>query len=180
MANDSAEIRRGLDHVMSIISRNTSAGLAVGHRAVSLMQGRILSGPKSGRTYGAHRASAPGESPASETGELVNGFSVTSRPGGAEVHNSAEHWSLLEYGTSKMAPRPFVGAVLAENQSELADVYARALAAEVERSGGTGGSGSQSPTSRIGSGPRSTGGGTPRAARPQVGGNRIAPMRPYK
>jgi len=76
----------------------------------------ILSGQKTGRIYKrgsvTHRASAPGESPASDTGRLVN--SITANPavdGEATVvagRGSVKYAAMLEFGTSKIAARPFM------------------------------------------------------------------------
>lgn len=74
-----------------------------------------LSGARSGHIYrrGAkgtilHQASAPGEPPATDIGNLVN--SIGSRMIGAaegEVTVSAEYAAVLEFGGVHMAPRPF-------------------------------------------------------------------------
>ena len=75
----------------------------------------IQSGAKSGIVYEkynprrTHRASAPGEAPASDTGNLVSKIIV--RQDGqdkANVESNAHYSAFLEYGTSKMEPRPFL------------------------------------------------------------------------
>ena len=73
---------------------------------------KIQSPPKTGRIYRhgkvEHQASAPGEAPATDTGNLVNSIaSDRVRPMLHEVTVGAEYSSCLEYGTSRMAPRPF-------------------------------------------------------------------------
>ena len=68
-----------------------------------------MRGPKSGRLYGGHRASAPGEAPAIQTGELVT--SVQAEMIGeqeAVVGADTEYAAMLEYGTTEMAARPFL------------------------------------------------------------------------
>jgi cell pole-organizing protein PopZ len=84
---------------------------------------RIQTGSKSGRTYKRnginHQASAAGESPATDTGLLVNSISTApSLPNlSAEVRVAAEYGLALETGTRKMAPRPYLTpAVEAEAQ----------------------------------------------------------------
>lgn len=66
-----------------------------------------MAGPKSGRVYGGHIASAPGEAPAIDTGALANSIQteMDSQTSGA-VYTGEETAPLLEYGTSKMAARP--------------------------------------------------------------------------
>ena len=72
-----------------------------------------MTGGRSGRMYGAHRASAPGETPAIDTGLLVNTIGV-SQPFGPDadlkaiVSANAEYAPHLEFGTKNMAPRPFL------------------------------------------------------------------------
>jgi len=75
----------------------------------------IQTGAKSGVMYQMynprreHRASAPGQAPASDTGNLVSKIVV--RQKGANVTNvesNANYSAFLEYGTSKMQPRPFM------------------------------------------------------------------------
>lgn len=79
----------------------------------------ILSQPGSGETYQrnsvTHRASAPGESPAPDTGFLRNSVesSVVPTLHGArgEIHVTADYALPLETGTERMAPRPFLSLV---------------------------------------------------------------------
>ena len=82
-----------------------------------------LSGPRSGRLYqrGAtgnivHQASAPGEAPATDIGNLAN--SIGARMLGqteGEVTVGAEYAAVLELGGRRIAPRPFFApAVKAE------------------------------------------------------------------
>lgn len=76
-----------------------------------------MSGTKSGLVYTrggrSHQASAPGEAPAIDIGNLVNSiFSEKSGPGEALVGAHAEYGVYLEFGTSRMAPRPFLRPAL--------------------------------------------------------------------
>jgi len=82
-----------------------------------------LGGPRSGREYRRgkggtiiHKASAPGEAPATDTGNLANsiGSRMTGRAVG-EVTVNAEYAAALELGSAHIAPRPFFApAVKAE------------------------------------------------------------------
>lgn len=65
---------------------------------------------KSGRMYGSHRASAPGEAPAIDTGHLAS--SIQTAPEGRAayvVYTNAEYAARLEFGGARIAPRPFLG-----------------------------------------------------------------------
>ena len=75
----------------------------------------IQTGPKSGRTYEkynprrTHKASAPGQAPASDTGNLVRNIIVRQVDiDNAAVESNATYSSFLEFGTSKMLARPFL------------------------------------------------------------------------
>ena len=75
----------------------------------------IQTGAKSGVMYQKynprreHRASAPGEAPASDTGNLVSKIIVKQKTKNiTNVESNADYSAFLEYGTSKMEPRPFM------------------------------------------------------------------------
>ena len=86
-------------------------------RAAMMVEGRIKESiqrdAKTGRTYGKHQASAPGEPPATDKGQLVSSIvmSVESDNKGEVVgiiRASAPYAAHLEFGTSNMAPRPYM------------------------------------------------------------------------
>lgn len=91
----------------------------------------IMDGEKTGRIYTRrgveHQASAPGEPPASDIGNLAN--SITLEPELARlavvVRAGADYAAALEYGTQKMEPRPFMRPALAKNLHRLETVIAR-------------------------------------------------------
>lgn len=66
-----------------------------------------MAGPKSGRMYGGHQASAPGEAPAVDTGALISSVQTDVQGTEGSVYTNMEYAPYLEYGTSQMAPRPF-------------------------------------------------------------------------
>lgn len=73
--------------------------------------------PKSGREYkrsgGVHRASAPGEAPGVDTGNLQNSIQVEfPSPIKGVLSIGAEYAQFLEEGTDRIAPRPFVAPAL--------------------------------------------------------------------
>ena len=75
----------------------------------------IQTGAKSGVMYQMynprreHRASAPGQAPASDTGNLVSKIIVRQKSQDVtSVESNANYSAFLEYGTSKMQPRPFM------------------------------------------------------------------------
>lgn len=85
---------------------------------------------KSGRAYGAHTASAPGETPAMDTGALANSIQteMDSQTSGT-IFTNMEYAAYLEFGTRKMAARPFMApmaeAIRPEFLSEMAALEKR-------------------------------------------------------
>ena len=65
-----------------------------------------------------HRASAPGESPATDTGTLAN--SIESKRYGlvAVVWTEKKYAKWLEFGTRKIAPRPFFTPAVEQNREK--------------------------------------------------------------
>jgi HK97 gp10 family phage protein len=93
----------------------------------------IQQGGKTGRIYRrrgtTHRASAPGEAPASDTGRLVNSITTTYNLEqlSGTVQAGTEYAPWLEFGTSKMEPRPFMRPALMEN----AEAVLEGIASEI-------------------------------------------------
>lgn len=95
----------------------------------------ILDGQKSGRVYKrrsvTHRASAPGEAPASDTGRLAN--SINSYPvGNGEAisvagRGTVNYAAMLEFGTSKVAPRPFMFPALEKSRVWIEERFNKAV-----------------------------------------------------
>lgn len=86
------------------------AGNAVRDTAIYLIE----NSPRSGRSYGGVRTSAPGEAPASQTGRLVRSFRVEVHRENytVSIRNNAPYAHMLEFGTIKMAPRPYLRPAL--------------------------------------------------------------------
>jgi len=105
------QLRRLADDVRREVGQ-VVLGAAVEMRA-DIVQS-IQRGPASGRTYKksnptrTHTASAPGQPPMSDTGRLANSITFD-RLGDltAVVGSNLDYAPWLEYGTSRMAARPF-------------------------------------------------------------------------
>lgn len=72
----------------------------------------IQKGPKTGRVYKRrriiHRASAPGEPPATDTGRLVGSIFARLFRDYAEVGTNVKYGAYLEAGTGRILPRPWL------------------------------------------------------------------------
>ena len=98
-------------------------GMKVQSEAVMLVQ----RGPASGLVYTRgkikHQASAPGEAPMSDTGNLASNIVLDFiREGHAQyvvVRSRAPYSKALEYGTKNMEPRPFLGPAYSKHKESI-------------------------------------------------------------
>lgn len=115
--------------------------LSRGVRAVNAIRStelEVLKGQRSGRVYrvpytkrATYRASAPGEAPARRTGTLRmhwNGnVEARNTSQGVEVtvvlESGEKYAAVLENGTPKMAPRPFVEKIKEKAEPEIRKIY---------------------------------------------------------
>jgi hypothetical protein len=113
------------DAILARIQAGANRGVAawiglVEQRAVQL----ITTGPRSGRTYRrrgvTHQASAPGEPPASDSGNLVNArrIDLITERYAARLTFTSVYAPHLQFGTRKMAPRPFADVALNDTLAE--------------------------------------------------------------
>lgn len=123
----------------------------------------ITSGPKTGRLYRrrgvTHQASAPGEAPASDSGQLAQSGNVQNRPGEAAATVSfstiyarslelgsaykisaggfePDAAAQLEFGTQSLAPRPFLRPALANMGPQIVATIAAEIRFEIGAAGG--------------------------------------------
>ena len=91
----------------------------------------IQDGKKTGRVYKRgnieHRASAPGEAPASDTGRLVAAitYDMDDRKPIAYVRAATEYAKRLEFGTVEVAARPFLLPAVKKNEKKIEAAYKR-------------------------------------------------------
>ena len=113
--------------IRQAVGRGLVAGAQI-HRNESIRL--ILQGPKTGRMYGRHVASAPGEAPATDHGRLANSILVRHTPGTltASVVCTASYGRSLELGTPRIAPRPFLRPPLATKRAEIVAAINRPVA----------------------------------------------------
>jgi hypothetical protein len=122
-----AAVRRA---AMRGVIRGTQAVLAEGVRLIN-------SPPKTGRIYRRrgvkHQASAPGQPPAGDTGQLAGRVEPTYDHAAltGRVNFNSAHALPLELGTEKMAPRPFARVALANKLPEIEADVAEEIRAEL-------------------------------------------------
>jgi HK97 gp10 family phage protein len=107
----------------------TAWAMLVRNHAVKAVQ----KGPKSGRLYVRgnvkHQASAPGQAPATDTGNLAGSiaWNVEASTLTADIFAGAAYAVPLELGTVKMAARPFLGPALDETAERGLKIFNAAL-----------------------------------------------------
>jgi len=95
----------------------------MGLTVTSDVKRKIQRGPKTGEIYNRrgkqHRASAPGEAPATDTGTLVSSIYTSKiNPLTIEVGSRLDYAYYLELGTVKMDPRPAWIPSIEENRAK--------------------------------------------------------------
>lgn len=103
-----AEFSINADRELANVVRGTAQNIRT-HAIKSIQRGT-----KSGIEYQKysprrkHRASAPGEAPATDTGRLANSIQADIQGKQATVFTNLEYAPWLEFGTQKIEPRPFM------------------------------------------------------------------------
>jgi HK97 gp10 family phage protein len=130
--NTADALVKALDAVPAKTERAVRAVVrATAMRVEGTAKERIQRPPKTGRLYRTynkrklHRASAPGESPATDSGTLASRVFHEVQAGGfeASVASDVRYAGYLEFGTRRMAPRPYLAPALREH----ADSFLRDL-----------------------------------------------------
>ena len=135
-------IRERLGNVKNNVVRATA-------RATQIVQkeavDKISSGGRSGRqdlkkSGKIHTASAPGEYPKTDDGELIRSIFTNIETKGSVVVGQiicdAAHGAPLEFGTMHMDPRPFMQPSLDSKSGEIFQIYAQEGYLKTTRGGG--------------------------------------------
>ncbi len=114
------------------ITQKVDAALRQAAYSAEAVAKRSLAEPKTGTLYKRgniiHQASAPGEPPAMDTGLLANSISTTAEGSLRYVVSASAHYAIyLEYGTYKMAARPFMRPAFEQVKPGFLEAIARAL-----------------------------------------------------
>lgn len=104
------------DTIRNVEKAVTEAAVNIRGRAVK----KVQQGPATGRTYKSkvanrdHTASAPGQPPMSDSGNLANSIQYDLQGTTAFVGSNVQYAVYLEFGTRKMEARPFLFPSLEE------------------------------------------------------------------
>ncbi len=103
-------IDRGLDRLPELVRLRAQRLVKATIFQVEANVKELISQPGGGLLYGRHRASAPGEPPTTDIGNLLNSVGTEFIDTGSSYtgvcYETAEYAQLLEDGTAKMAARP--------------------------------------------------------------------------
>ena len=120
------------------IAREINAGALAVHGE---MVRAIQSGPKTGRVYTRrgvrHQASAPGEAPATDTGSLFGSLAIEPDPDGlgTKVLARSIYAMWLEFGTRRVAARPFFQRSFERHKKPIRRAIAAAVKAVLKAAG---------------------------------------------
>ena len=125
------------DITQNIIRAVNSAATNTRNTAVVSILQNSRSGPQVTRYNPKRtiRVSAEGDPPASDSGFLANNISVKIDADGfgASVLSNADYSEFLEFGTIKMAARPFMQPALEENKKKFNDNVQKAIKKGLKR-----------------------------------------------
>lgn len=108
---------------------------AAGEMIQTEAQISITAGAVSGKK---HVASAPGEAPNNDTGVLANNIETNQiAPLVVEVSSNAPYAAALEFGTSKMAARPYMQPAADAKRKEATQLVRKAVDRAVKKSKST-------------------------------------------
>lgn len=121
----SDQLRRNLQRLAGNERRQAQRnGLEAGARTYEAIVKNSLRGPS---------PSSPGDPPGLDTGFLINSVQVDSVTATeAVIAPHTEYAEPLEFGTSRMAARPFMRPALDQHETEIIDAVERTVAAFVE------------------------------------------------
>ncbi len=112
MINASIDLKINKNALLKVLDDANQLTEKAADKMANEMKKSILSGAKSGRQYFSngtrHTSSAPGQAPANNTGALVASIKVTKERNKSTINISKNYAIFLEFGTSKMRPRPFI------------------------------------------------------------------------
>ena len=119
-----AKLKKVSERSLELVKHAVFKGVADVEKEAKLS---IQRGGKSGVVYQKynpkrkHKYSAPGEPPPSDTGFLVSNIKrfIDGDGLGGEVRSRAFYSKFLEFGTSKMLPRPFMFPALEKNRQKI-------------------------------------------------------------
>lgn len=120
------------NNAIKSISREQSMGRVYTHYFTAMLpNGALIEGKKRNKP---HTASAPGDAPNTDSGTLVRSIAVENpRKGLSYVGTSVEYGKHLEFGTRRMAARPWLRPAMDKAAPELPNAITNAITEEIQK-----------------------------------------------
>lgn len=129
-------LQESLKALGEAVSENLPKALLAGGYVLESKIKIDMAAPKSGRVYGKHTASAPGESPAIDTSDLANSVMTEADGEDVLVGTNNEYAEPLEFGTVRMAARPFMGPAAETYKDDVQAAAQAVIKAAIEGASG--------------------------------------------
>jgi hypothetical protein len=136
------EVIRAVESTMKgaaqLIANDAKVRVARGPKTGRLYTTRFLTNRTTGRVFPTedrvpHQASAPGEAPATDTGKLVSSIVSDAKGLTGFVQARSAYAVHLEYGTRRMAARPFMVPAFEANSRRCGDLIRAAVTTAMTR-----------------------------------------------
>lgn len=130
------QVQQALDATMKgcaqIVANDAKTRVARGPKTGRVYTTRFLTNRTTGRIFPTeervpHQASAPGEAPATDSGKLVGSIVADAKGGRGIVEARSAYAIHLEYGTRRMAARPFLVPAFEANRQRVGDLMRAAV-----------------------------------------------------
>lgn len=120
------------NNALKSIRREQSMGRVYTHHFTAMLpSGALIEGKKRSKP---HTASAPGDAPNTDTGRLVVSIATENpRKGLSYVGTSVEYGKYLEFGTRRVAARPWLRPAMDKAAPELPNAITNAITTEIEK-----------------------------------------------
>ena len=133
-------LMKTMDGIVAMTGQEiTDALMKIGFKIKTTAITSIQHSPASGKVYEkytprrTHKASAPGEPPATDEGTLVRSIEVTQRGNDVYVFTDVDHGRYLELGTLDIRPRPWLKPALKEHEEELPKGIKKAVMSGIKK-----------------------------------------------
>lgn len=136
------EVRRAVELTLKgaaqLVANDAKRAVARGPKTGRLYTTRFATNRQTGRIFPTeprvpHRASAPGEAPATDTGKLLSSIVGDAQGLKAWVEARSVYAPWLEYGTRHMQARPFMLPAIEANRQRVGDLIRAAVSSAMSQ-----------------------------------------------
>ncbi len=135
-----AKILRASPTTLDAVMRGDVDGLLIVAEQFATIMRELIRQPGTGIVYKAHQASAPGEAPASDLGNLINAIRTAITKDtkrltkvAVGITKNAPYWEALEDGTRNIEPRPYIRPAYEIGRAGAGDKFVRRMRKKTKR-----------------------------------------------